>query len=69
MGRIILVHRSNILNVIDVAAIMPKRCFPPPWSVEEISACFHRKGPGRHLPMSHQDGVAFRRRCLTHFIQ
>jgi hypothetical protein len=38
MSRIILAHRSNILNVIDVAAFMPARRFPPPWTVEGMTA-------------------------------
>ena len=40
MSRIILARRSNILNVIDVAAFMPARRFPPPWSSRKLDACF-----------------------------
>ena len=40
MSRITPAHRSNTLNVTDVAAFHAQRRFPPPWSIEELDACF-----------------------------
>ena len=59
MSRIILARRSNILNVIDVAAFMPARRFPPPWSVEEIGRLLCRAWPRCTYPAaSGADGMS-----------